>query len=230
VPGGSMRLSMSYDLKESEIDFAAVASVERFDYGVIARRMGRADDLRGLFSLNLKLAGKAPSLNTLMQKASGSIDLAVWPTQLRSGIFNLWSVNMVLRLLPLFDPDGESQVNCVVGRLDLRDGQLDDDKIIIDTTALRIRGTGHANLVTEELDFVFRPRAKGVALFRLQTPLRVGGTLSAQRVSVKWFDVVGSVARLVASPVLLPIERLTLGPLPRDGADVCTDPLRAIEN
>jgi len=28
----------------------------------------------------------------------------------------------------------------------------------------------------------------------------------------------------------LPIELLTLGPLPRDGADVCTDPLRAIEN
>jgi AsmA family protein len=230
VPGGSLRLSMSYDLKESEIDFAATASVERFDYGIIARRMGRGDDIRGLFSLNLKLAGKAPSLNTLMQKASGSIDLAVWPTELRSGIFNLWSVNMVLRLLPLFDPGGESQVNCVVGRLDLRDGQLDDDKIIIDTTALRIRGTGHANLVTEELDFVFRPRAKGVALFRLQTPLRVGGTLTEQTFSVKWFDVVGSVARLVASPVLLPIERITLGPLPRDGADVCTDPLRAIQN
>jgi len=230
VPGGSVRLSMSYDLKESEIDFAAVASVERFDYGVIARRMGRADDVRGLFSLNLKLAGKAPSLNTLMQKASGRVDLAVWPTQLRSGIFNLWSVNMVLELLPLFDPGGESQVNCVVGRLDLRDGQLDDDKIIIDTTALRIRGTGHANLVTEELDFVFRPRPKSAALFRLQTPLRVGGTLTEPLFSVRWFDVVGSVAGLVASPVLLPIELLTLGPLPRDGADVCTDPLRAIEN
>jgi hypothetical protein len=32
---------------------------------------------------------------------------------------------------------------------------------------------------------------------------------------------------MVASPILLPIERFTLGPLPTDGADVCTDPIRA---
>jgi hypothetical protein len=31
----------------------------------------------------------------------------------------------------------------------------------------------------------------------------------------------------MASPILLPIEWFTLGPLPRDGADVCTNPLRA---
>ncbi len=32
--------------------------------------------------------------------------------------------------------------------------------------------------------------------------------------------------RLTASPFLLPIARLRQGPLPRDGADVCTDALR----
>ncbi len=40
--------------------------------------------------------------------------------------------------------------------------------------------------------------------------------------------MVESVLRLIASPILLPIEWLTLGPLPRDGADVCADPLRAM--
>jgi hypothetical protein len=32
--------------------------------------------------------------------------------------------------------------------------------------------------------------------------------------------------RMLASPIIVPWERLTLGPLPRDGADVCADPLR----
>ena len=58
LPGGGMRLSMSYDLKESEVDFQVAAHVERFDYGIIARRLNRADDLRGLFSMNLELAGR----------------------------------------------------------------------------------------------------------------------------------------------------------------------------
>jgi uncharacterized protein involved in outer membrane biogenesis len=227
LPGGAVRLSVSYDLKETEIEFAAAAAIERFDYGIIARRMGRADDLRGLFSLNLELAGTAPSLDTIMRNASGKLDFAAWPTELRSGVFNLWSVNLLLKLLPLIDPGARPEVNCIVGRFDLERGNLSADKILIDTSAVRIRGAGHANLATEELEFVFRPRAKGFALFRLQTPLRVTGTLEDQRFGFSQRDVAESVLRLIASPILLPIERLTLGPLPRDGADVCTDPLRA---
>jgi hypothetical protein len=115
----------------------------------------------------------------------------------------------------------------MVGRFDLRDGIFGDDKIVIDTTAVRIRGAGQVNLETEQLDFVFRPRAKGFAVFRLQNPLRVTGTLTDQRIGLDHRDAVASTLRLIASPVLWPIEWFTLGPLPRDGSDICTDPLRA---
>jgi uncharacterized protein involved in outer membrane biogenesis len=227
LPGGSMRLSMAYDLKESEVDFHVAANVERFDYGIIARRLNRADDLRGLFSLNAEFAGRAPSLDSIMRNANGKLDFAVWPTELRSGMFNLWSANLVLTLLPLIDPGLKSQVNCIVGRFDLDNGDLSDDKIVIDTSTVRIRGSGHANLRTEELAFIFRPRAKGIGLFRLQTPLRVSGTLTDQRFGFDRQDLFFSVLRMVASPVLVPIEWFTLGPQPRDGADICADPLRA---
>jgi hypothetical protein len=141
-------------------------------------------------------------------------------------MFNLWSANLVLTLLPLIDPGLKSQVNCIVGRFDLKEGDLSDDKILIDTSTVRIRGTGHANLRTEELAFVFRPRAKGIGLFRLQTPLRVSGTLTDQRFGFDRQDVFYSALRMVASPILVPIQWFTLGPMSRDGADVCNDPLR----
>ena len=92
---------------------------------------------------------------------------------------------------------------------------------------MRVRGEGSANLASEQLAFVFRPRAKGFAPLRLQTPLRVSGTLTDYRIGIERRDLIESVLRLMASPILLPIEWFTLGPLPRDGADVCTDPLRA---
>ncbi len=228
LPGGSMQLALSYDLKGSELDFAMAADIERFDYGIIARRLGRADGVRGLFSMNLQMHGRAPSLDTIMHHANGRLDVAVWPDELRSGVFNFWSVNLVLKLLPLIDPRAPSQINCIIGRFDLSDGVVSDDKIVIDTTALRIRGAGQANLVTEELGFVFRPRAKGFAVFRLQNPLHVTGTLFDQRIGLDRGDAVESTLRLIASPILWPIEQFTLGPLPRDGADICTDPLRAV--
>jgi len=226
LPGGTMKLSIGYDPTEPEAKLIASANIEHFDYGILARRLHRAEGVRGLFSLNLELAGTAPSLDTIMRHADGSMDFAVWPVDAPAGIFNFWSVNLLLAVLPLIDPGGESHVNCIVGRFDLKDGVLTDDKIMIDTTRVRVRGAGSANLRTEELAFVFRPRAKGFPLFRLQTPLRVTGTLTDYRFGVTQRDSVESILRLAGSPILIPLERLTLGPLPRDGADVCTDPLR----
>jgi uncharacterized protein involved in outer membrane biogenesis len=228
IPGGSLRLSAVYDLKEPDIDFALAAAIERFDYGIIARRLGRGDDIQGLFSMTVQLQGRAPSLDTMLRGADGTVDIAVWPRGLRSGVFNLWTVNLVLNLLPLIDPGSASRVNCVVGRFDLKDGIVSEDRLLIDTTSVRISGTGRADLRTEALNFVFRPRAKGFAVFRLQNPLRVTGTLFDQRIGLDRRDLPESILRLIASPILWPIERFTLGPLPRDGADICTDPLRAL--
>jgi uncharacterized protein involved in outer membrane biogenesis len=226
LPGGTLELAIAYDPTTPEVDFKAGAYIERFDYGVLARHLHQAEGVRGLFSLNLELAGKAPSLDAITRHANGRMDFAIWPEDVRGGIFNMWSVNLLLAVLPLIDPGGNSHVNCIVGRFDLKDGVLSDDKIMIDTTRVRVSGAGSANLATDELAFVFRPRAKGLALFRLQTPLRVTGTLTDYRIGVERRDLPESILRLIASPILLPLERLTLGPLPRDGADLCTDPLR----
>jgi len=161
LPGGRMRLAGSYDVKGTEVECAVGAQIERFDCGIIARRLGRADDVDGLFSLNLDLEGKAPALATIMRKANGKLNLAVWPVDLSLGVFNLWSVNLVLSVLPLIDPGGNAWVNCVVGRFDLRDGILTDDRFLIDTTRVRVSGSGQADLGSEELAFVFPPARRG---------------------------------------------------------------------
>jgi hypothetical protein len=229
LPGGTAKLSIAYDpTKGGGVELAAGAYIERFDYGILARRMRRGNDVRGLFSMNLELSGKAPSLDAIMSHADGRIDFAVWPTDLRGGIFDLWSVNLLVALLPMIDPSSESRVNCFVGRIDLNDGKLKDDTLVIDTTRVRVRGTGGANFKTEELAFRFQPRAKGLQLFSLQTPLQVTGTFTDFSVGVQPGDVFATIVRLFGSLIVVPIEWITQGPLPRDGADVCSDPLRAI--
>ena len=78
-PAAPLKLSIAYDPTEAEVDLKAGAYIERFDYGILARRLHRAEDVNGLFSLNLELAGTAPSLDTIMRHADGRIDFAVWP-------------------------------------------------------------------------------------------------------------------------------------------------------
>ncbi len=226
LPGGTLTLALAYDPKPAEVDLRVGAYIERFDYGIIVRRLKHGENARGLVSARIDVAGRGPSLETIMRDADGELDFAIWPEELGGRIFNLWSVNLLLAVLPVIDPGGDAHVNCIVGRFDLRDGVVRDDKMLIDTTRVRVRGTGHANLRTEGIDFVFRPRAKGLALFRLQYPLRVTGTLSDYNIGIDRREIVPATLRMLASPILVPWERLTEGPLPRDGADVCTDPLR----
>jgi hypothetical protein len=228
LPGGTLRLSLAYDPTEPAIKFAAGAYLERFEYGVIARRVRPASDIEGLLSLNLELASKTPALSAIMANADGRIDLAVWPRNLGAGQIDLWVVNLFRELLPVLDRRAQSQVNCAVGRFDLRAGVLTRDALVIDTSRMRVLGAGEVDFATEAIDFRFQPRAKGLQLFSLETPVRVTGTLTDFNIGVSPGDVLATIARFFGSVVVVPIERLFRGPIPRDGADVCSDPLRAL--
>ncbi len=238
VPGGGARLHASYDTSGRDIAFAVGARIERFQYGILARRIRPDVDAAGAFSLDMALESTAPSLDSIMAHANGQIDLAVWPENLRSGGFDRLSVNVFFTVLPFLDaftalpflgPGAESQVNCFIGRFDMKDGVLVHDAIVIDTTRVRALGAGSADFRTEEIAFRFRPRAKGVTFFSLQTPLSVSGTMTDFTVRASPGDVFEAVARFFAEVIVVPLEILFRGPLPRDGADVCTDPLRVRE-
>jgi hypothetical protein len=62
-----------------------------------------------------------------------------------------------------------------------------------------------------------RSGVEGFGLFRLHNRMRVSGTLFDQRIGLDRADAFESTLRLIASAALWPIERVTLGPLPRGG-------------
>ena len=227
IPGGTLRLSLLYQPTEREVELRAGAFVERFDYGILARRRAPGTAAEGTFSMNFQVGGRAPSLDRVMEHANGRIDFAVWPKNLRAGAFDLWAVNLFLALLPELDPSAASRVNCAVGRFDLRDGKLTADAILIDTSRMRASGVGGADFRDDTLGFRFQPRAKELELFSLATPVQVTGTLTDFHIGPGVGDVLATIGRFLGSLVVVPLEHLTSGELPRDGADVCTDPLRA---
>jgi hypothetical protein len=228
LPGGTAKLALAYDPTKGGVELAVGAYIERFEYGILARRQRPDADLAGLFSLSLELTSKAPSLDAVLASADGRIDLAVWPRDLGARQIDLWVVNLFRELLPVLDRGRPSVVNCAVGRFDLAGGKLTRDALLIDTSRMRVVGAGGIDFATEAIDFRFQPRAKGAQLFSLETPVRVTGTLTDFDIGVSPGDVLASIARFFGSVVVVPLETLFRGPLPRDGADVCTDPLRTV--
>jgi hypothetical protein len=226
IPGGTVRLSLLYEPSAAGVRVRAGAYVDNFDYGILARRIRPDTPAEGTFSMLLELGSRAPSLPRVMEHANGRIDVAVWPRRLSSGELDLWAVNVFLALLPQVDKSDEPVVNCVVARFDLKDGKLTDDAILVDTSRMRVSGKGGADFRDETLAFRLQPQAKGAQFFSLATPVDVTGTFTDFSVGPGVGDVLLTLARFFGSVVVVPFQWLTEGPIPRDGADVCTDPLR----
>jgi hypothetical protein len=229
VPGGSALLSAAYEPSDTDVAVQMRIDVDRFDYGVLARRIKPGTDLQGLFSLNFQLDARAPTIDALMAHADGRVDFAVWPRNMRSGIFDLWAVNVFLALVPAVDPSKESKVNCAVGRFDLRDGKLTHDAILMDTSRMRVAGEGRVDFDTETMHLRLAPKAKEPQFFSLATPIQVTGKLTDFKVGVAPGGVAETTVRFLTSLFVVPIEKLTKGRPPRDGADVCTNAMRVTQ-
>ena len=224
VPGGSAQFSLGYEPTESDVKVDLKIDIDRFDYGILARRIQPATDLRGKLSVHMDVSSRARYLSEILRHGSGQIEFAVWPENLRAGVFDMWAVNVLVALVPAVDSAKESKVNCAIGSFELLDGKLVDRTIILDTTRMRVTGSGTADFDQERMRLRLRPRAKTAQFFSLATPIEVAGPFDSFRIRVSPGDVAETVGRIATSVVWVPLQKLFGRRIPRDGADVCAMP------
>lgn len=225
VPGGSAKLWLGYEPSERDVNVDLRIAVDRFDYGVLARRIKPETDLSGSFSLNVDVNSRTQYLSDALKHGSGTIEFAVWPVNMRAGIFDLWAINVLVALVPAVDSSKESKVNCAVGRFVLENGKLIDRTVLIDTTRMRVTGQGSADFDAETMRLRMKPRAKTAQFLSLATPIEVSGPFNNFKIHVSPGDIIETVTRLATSVVWVPLQKLFGRKTPKDGTDVCTAPL-----
>ena len=206
IPGGAVEGKLSLARPGNEISGQLELNMDKLDYGVLYRHIEPESPFNGLIStrVNLKLAGD--DLNTLMDRANGEIDFVVWPEDTSAGALNIWSVNLFLALLPDLR-EKESKFNCATVLLDVKDGQLSEELIFIDTTKIWMKGNIGINFPEETVSVTLFPTTKKARLFGLQVPIRLRGTFTDIGVTVRPFDIVKAYASFITSPLHAPFRR-----------------------
>jgi AsmA family protein len=227
VPGGSARLWLGYEPTDTEVKVDTKVRIERFDYGILARRFQPDADYKGLLTLRMDVNSRAKYLADILEKGNGSLEFAVWPENMPSGLADLWAVNVLSALLPAVDPDKASKINCAVARFDLKDGLLTHKTIVMDTSRMRVTGSGGVDFRNETLQFRMAPQGKKPEFLSVAIPVEVKGSFKGFDVGVSAGDVIGTVGRFATSIFWVPIQRLIEKPLPKDGGDVCGNALGA---
>ena len=224
MPGGSAVWSLAYEPTERDVMTRLKIDVDRFDYGVLGRRIKPDTEMDGRFSLHANVTSRAPRLSQILRHGSGKIDFAVWPKNLPSGVFDMWAVNVLTALLPTIDPSNQSEVNCAIARFGLENGKLIQRDFVIDTSQMRVTGNSSADFTNEKLSMRLQPQAKTAQFLSLATPIEVSGSFSKFEIGVRPGDVVETVVRMATSIVWVPIKKLFSEKVPVDGSDVCVLP------
>lgn len=207
VPGGSVAIHFSYVDRAKEASLELGVDLSRFDYGVLARFIQPETQMQGLVSLDVDLKAHGKNATVMMNNAEGQIDLALVPAEFEAGVIDLWSVNLIASVLPVFDTGKKSVVECLIAQLDVRDGKITEHVLLVDTTRMRVTGKALIDIEAETIDLNFSPVAKRPEFFSVATPVHVEGDFEDFEVVVRPEDLLGTVIRFVTSVVVVPVQR-----------------------
>ena len=222
IPGGSVKIEFDFAPTDTEVALEIGAKVEEFDYGILARRIRPDSNMGGWLSLDVDLKSRAKNLETIMQHANGYIDFAIVPENFEANLFELWAVNLLSAVLPKLDSEATSKVNCGVFRFDIKDGQMKEDAIFVDTTKMQVGGEAQVNFKTNEVNLAMAPKAKKAEFFSLATPIQVKGTFNDYKIGVQPGGLIGTALRFITSPIVVPIQRIFSERVAADGHAACT--------
>jgi len=220
IPGGSftMASTLKPDPKAPEASLRML--MRNFDFGVLVRRANPEADMGGTINLDVDLKSSANSFEKLMANGNGYFDFAGRLENLKAGIIDLWAVN-VIAAVASGKENKPSEINCVLGRWTMKEGLLQPDVFVIDTTKIRICGKGQVDFKKESIDLKMAPTPKKPEFFSLATPVEVRGNFADFGVGIQAGGLIGTSVRFIASPVTVPLRRLFSKNLPADGGDVC---------
>jgi len=223
IPGGSIKLGLNYSPTPRNIMIHLKANIDKFDFGILARRAKPGTKMGGKLSLNAELRSTAPNLQQMMKTARGYFNFFLVPKNFSSGIIDLWAVNLLSAIMTKATEKDKSKINCLVVGLEIKNGLMKEKTIYMDTTKMRIVGKAQIDFKTRKIDVVLSPKAKRPEFFSLAVPVRVHGTIDDFNLGVNKMQLIGSVVSFITSPIHVPFRRLFSKQAPANGRKACLE-------
>lgn len=220
-PEGKFSVYFSIKPDEELRHYSLNTHIERLNYGVVGRWFKPDTDIEGVLDLHSSLTSTSHGYRDFMANASGSIDFSIKPEKTRSGVIDLWAVNLFSYLLPIFNPSNSSTLNCAAGQFDLHEGILTQRNILIDTSRIQVKGTVEVDFSKGQVEALLRPVPKRPQFYSLATPVVIKGKITDFKVGFAKGGLIGTVIRIMTSYIVVPIQWIILDKIPEDGTKNC---------
>ncbi len=203
VSGGKMAIDANVNANRQSV--ALKIDGKGVDLGALLKSTKTSDYLdRGRTDVLADVRGSGRSMRAVMASLNGVSTLVVGEGSIDSRVFDVVGADLTSILNPISGGSGgRSALNCVINRLEIKDGVANSRALLTDTSNMQVTGEGSINLATEQLGMLLTPKARGAALANLAPPVRVSGTLANPSYTPDPAGTVKNIAGAVGGTVLL---------------------------
>ena len=165
---------------------------------------------------DIDLKGRGNSAAQMLGGANGNVALVMGQGQVSNLMLEMVGLDGREILKFLMGGDKDVRVRCGATSFDVKDGLMTTRAVVFDTTDTVIYGRGSANLQSEQLDLWLHPYPKDKSFLSLRSPINIGGTFGAPKVSAdkKALMARGAVAMALGAinPLLALAATIETGP------------------
>jgi len=178
VGGGEITSRLMLDSGKQPVRAEADTEIRRVDLEEILRRYDIADASVGHIGGRAHLEGTGASVADLLATLDGQLSLIMAGGRMDSLLIELAGLDMSGSIAALVGGDKAVPIRCAFTDFQSRDGQVDVETFVVDTTDTRFSGDGSINLDEETVNAVLVPHPKDWSLFAFPTPLYIKGRFS----------------------------------------------------
>ncbi|NGZ09688.1 MAG: AsmA family protein, partial [Nitrospira sp. LK70] len=154
------------------------------DYGGLFKAFNITDKVEGRADIYLAAEGQGQDVREVMGNANGHLEIVAGPATWENRLIHIWASNLMTAMLSqAWGRERASQYNCAAAYIDIQNGEMETDALLIDARDYSVAAAGLLNLGTEDLDLVLTPRPKSLDLLSLAVPVRLTGVLAAPKAS-----------------------------------------------
>ena len=158
-----------------------------FDHVDVSRIMAATHAFQGAGAVGgrAEIDSTGNSVATFLGDGNGGLDVYMSGGDLSALLIDLSGLEFGKAVLSALGVPQRTNVECMIGDFDLRQGLVTTRALLVDTGEALIGGTGELNLKTQTINFQAQSRSKNFSVGNLPTPIHVTGTLKHPSVGVE---------------------------------------------
>lgn len=141
--------------------------------------------IEGAMRAHILITGKGASIHDIAASADGTVAAIIPDGVVRDSFAELTDIDLRGLGMLLAKDKHDTALRCAVAVFKATHGTLAVERLVADTEPVMIEGSGEIRLDSEALDLAIHGQPKSVRLLRVNSPLKVGGTLAHPQVSIE---------------------------------------------